>query len=173
MQKQLPTYLLVLIGLWLFTASHAYSQVDSLSGSLSGSLIDSRSKVSISIDGVLDEPEWDNATVYTEFVTVEPLTVEPAKYSTEVRMITNEKGIFIGFTNYQPASVKRVNRQFARDAEIKADRNVVSIDFDGTALAGYDFTVGSANSQQDGIVTPGDYSADWDGYLVFSNIRQG
>ena len=173
MQKQLPTYLLVLIGLCLFTASHAYSQVDSLSGSLSGSLIDSRSKVSISIDGVLDEPEWDNATVYTEFVTVEPLTVEPAKYSTEVRMITNEKGIFIGFTNYQPASVKRVNRQFARDAEIKADRNVVSIDFDGTALAGYDFTVGSANSQQDGIVTPGDYSADWDGTWYSQTSAKG
>ena len=117
----------------------------------------------ISIDGVLDEPEWEQAQLYSDFVTVEPLTGEPAKYSTQVRLLTNAEGIFIGFTNYQPATTRSVNRQFPRDAEIQADRNVVSIDFDGTALAGYDFTVGSANSMQDGIVTPGSYSGDWDG----------
>ncbi len=118
---------------------------------------------SITIDGVIDEPEWQDALVYSDFVTVEPLTGGPAKYSTEVRMITNDEGIFVAFTNYQPPSVKRVKRQFPRDAQIEADRNIVSIDFDGTALAGYDFTVGSANSMQDGIVTPGSYSGDWDG----------
>jgi len=118
---------------------------------------------SITIDGVIDEPEWQDAAVYSDFVTVEPLTGGPAKYSTEVRMITNDEGIFVAFTNYQPPSVKRVKRQFPRDAQIEADRNIVSIDFDGTALAGYDFTVGSANSMQDGIVTPGSYSGDWDG----------
>ena len=117
----------------------------------------------IVIDGVLDEEAWADAEIYREFVTVEPLTGDRAKYSTEVRVITNSEGIFVGFSNYQPASVKRVNRQFPRDAQIEADRNIVSIDFDSTALAGYDFTVGSANSQQDGIVTPGDYSGDWDG----------
>ena len=117
----------------------------------------------IVIDGVLDEEEWAGAEIYTDFVTVEPLTGDSARYGTQVRVITNSDGIFVGFSNYQPASVKRVNRQFARDAQIEADRNIVSIDFDSTALAGYDFTVGSANSQQDGIVTPGDYSGDWDG----------
>ena len=117
----------------------------------------------ITIDGELDEPECANARVYTDFVTVEPLTSDPAKYATEVRMITNEEGIFVGFRNYQPAAVKRVNRRFARDAQIESDRNVVSIDFDGTAQSGYDFTVGSANSRQDGIVGHQTYSGDWDG----------
>ncbi|MFM1570447.1 MAG: DUF5916 domain-containing protein [Porticoccaceae bacterium] len=117
----------------------------------------------IKIDGVLDEPEWANARVYKDFVTVEPLTSDPAKYATEVRLITNEEGIFIGFTNYQPASVKRINRRFARDADIKADRVMVGIDFDGTAESAYDFTVGSANSRQDGIMGGGKHSTDWDG----------
>ena len=117
----------------------------------------------IEIDGVLDEPEWQSAEVYTDFVTVEPLTGDVAKYATEVRMISNEDGLFFGFSNYQPKTVKRVNRRFARDAKIEADRNVVSIDFDGTAVAAYDFTVGLANSRQDGIVGRGTYSGDWDG----------
>jgi hypothetical protein len=127
----------------------------------------------ISIDGILDEPEWVKAEIFTDFVTVEPLTGDAAKYATEVRMITNQDGIFVGFKNYQPASVKRINRQFARDSQIEADRNVVSIDFDGTAKAGYDFTVGSANSQQDGIVTPRSYSADWDGTWYSQTSSQG
>lgn len=74
---------------------------------------------SIQIDGILDEPEWNSALVYKDFVTVEPLTGDPAKYATEVRMISNENGIFVGFSNYQPISVKRVNRRFARDAKFR------------------------------------------------------
>ena len=142
---------------------HNKSHLSPVILSLCGLFMASNTFGSISIDGVIDEPEWQNALVYSDFVTVEPLTGGPAKYSTEVRMITNDEGIFVAFTNYQPPSVKRVKRQFPRDAQIEADRNIVSIDFDGTALAGYDFTVGSANSMQDGIVTPGSYSGDWDG----------
>jgi len=117
----------------------------------------------ITIDGVLDEPEWANARVYNDFVTVEPLTSEPVKYATEVRLIINKEGIFVGFTNYQPSSVKRIHRRFARDADIRADRIMVGIDFDGTAESAYDFTVGSANSRQDGVMGGGTHSTDWDG----------
>ena len=63
--------------------------------------LSSQSYGAISIDGVLDEPEWEQAQLYSDFVTVEPLTGEPAKYSTQVRLLTNAEGIFIGFTNYQ------------------------------------------------------------------------
>ena len=117
----------------------------------------------ITIDGVLDEPEWRDALVFEQFVTTEPLTSQPAKYATQVRVITDDKGIYIGFSNYQPPEVSRVHRRFRRDAHIEADRNVVGIDFDHAGLAGYDFTVGSTNSKQDGIMTAGGWSADWDG----------
>ena len=127
----------------------------------------------ISVDGILDEPEWRSAAVYKDFVTVEPLTGEKAKYATEVRLITNDAGIFVGFTNYQPPSVKRVNRRFARDSQIRADRNSVNIDFDGTAVSGYDFTVGSANSQQDGVLGGGGYSKDWDGTWYSQTASEG
>jgi len=126
----------------------------------------------INIDGVLDEPEWEDAEVHTDFVTVEPLSGEVAKYSTEVRIFTNDEGIFVGFINHQPASVKRVHRRFPRDARIQGDRNIVSVDFDGTALVGYDFTVGSANSQQDGIITVPDYSTDWDGTWYSARLQR-
>lgn len=118
----------------------------------------------IVVDGVLDEPEWQQARIFDEFVSTEPLTSEPAKYRTEARVITNKDGIFVGFTNYQPPGVKRVQRRFARDSSIAADRNVVGIDFDGNGLSGYDFTVGAANTIQDGIFSnENTWSGDWDG----------
>ena len=117
----------------------------------------------IIINGIIDEIEWNDAQVFDQFVTVEPLSGAPAKYKTQVRLLTNAEGIYVAFSNYQPASVKRVNRRFARDVEIKGDRNIVSIDFDGNQLTGYDFTVGSANSMQDGILANDKYRRDWDG----------
>jgi len=117
----------------------------------------------IKVDGVLDDPEWKHAVSFKQFVTTEPLSSEAAKYATEVKVVSNKEGIFVGFINYQPKSVNRVHRRFARDSHIAADRNVVGIDFDGSGLSGYDFTVGSANSQQDGIFNASSWSGDWDG----------
>ena len=45
----------------------------------------SKAHGSIQIDGILDEPEWNSALVYKDFVTVEPLTGDPAKYATEAK----------------------------------------------------------------------------------------
>ena len=127
----------------------------------------------IKIDGFLDEPEWRNAAVYSDFVTVVPLTSDPAKYGTEVRMITNEDGIFVGFSNYQPASVRRIRRQFARDSDIDADRNIVGVDFDGASMAAYFFVVGSSNSKEDGINSNRDYSRSWDGTWYSQTREEG
>lgn len=118
----------------------------------------------IVVDGILDEPEWQQARVFDSFVTTEPLTSKPAKYRTEARLITNKDGIYVGFTNYQPPGIKRVQRRFARDSSITADRNVLGIDFDGNGLSGYDFTVGASNTIQDGIFSDeNSWSGDWDG----------
>lgn len=118
----------------------------------------------IRIDGVLDEPEWQQARVFDAFVTTEPLTGEAAKYRTVALLYTNTEGIFVGFRNYQPPGVTRVQRQFARDAIIAADRNYVGIDFDASGFAGYEFTVGASNTRTDGIYSKEkELSLDWDG----------
>jgi hypothetical protein len=121
-------------------------------------------RAEIVIDGVLDEAEWQQARLFDGFVSTEPLTGAPAKYRTVARLYTDESGIYVGFSNYQPAGVKRIQRRFARDSMIAADRNVLGIDFDGNGLAGYDFTVAASNSIQDGIFkNDNTYSGDWDG----------
>jgi hypothetical protein len=118
----------------------------------------------IVVDGVLDEPEWQEARSFDAFVTTEPLTLEPAKYHTQALLYTDAEGIYVGFRNHQPVGVKRVQRRFARDSDIAADRVFVGIDFDGNGSSGYDFTVGAANTIQDGVFNnEKNYSKDWDG----------
>jgi hypothetical protein len=130
------------------------------------------SQAAITVDGILDEPEWDSAQVFSNFVVTEPLTGEPSPYKTEARVYSDKKGIYVGFSNYQPPAVKRTLRRFPRDADIRADRNVVGIDFDGSGLSGYDFTVGIANSRQDGIFNnEKEYSSEWDG-IWYSKTSQ-
>lgn len=127
---------------------------------------------SITIDGVLNESEWQQAQVFTDFVVTEPMTGDASPHATEARLYTDREGIYIGFSNYQPASVPRIQRRFARDEFIQADRNIVGIDFDGTGLSGYDFTVGISNSQTDATYRgEKDYSGDWDG-TWFSQTSQ-
>ena len=122
-----------------------------------------KASAEITLDGILNEPEWAEARVFDQFVTTEPLNSEPAKYATEVRLYTNAKGIYIGFTNYQPPSVKMVGRRFARDGRIKEDRNVIGIDFEGTSLSGYVFVIGSSNSIRDAVSSLAGFSSSWDG----------
>lgn len=83
----------------------------------------------ITVDGVLDEDEWQQAQVFTDFVLTEPMTGAPSPYATEARLYTDADGIYIGFSNYQPPTVPRIQRRFARDEFIQADRNIVGIDF--------------------------------------------
>ena len=56
------------------------------------------------IDGVLDEAEWDEADSISEFYIVSPYTLEPAKNKTEVKIFTNEEGVYVGFINPQKPS---------------------------------------------------------------------
>ncbi|HEX3385251.1 MAG TPA: carbohydrate binding family 9 domain-containing protein, partial [Mucilaginibacter sp.] len=50
----------------------------------------------IKLDGVLDEPDWQNAPVLRGFKQVEPRQGEPAYFDTEVRILFDNKNLYIG-----------------------------------------------------------------------------
>lgn len=118
----------------------------------------------IVIDGHLDEPEWQNSYIVSDFITLKPLSLEKPKYRTETKIFTSEQGIYFGFINYQPTSVERERSSFSRDSELLTDRNVIIIDFNGNHHEAYEFTVSLSNSVRDGIVTnEKEFRYDWDG----------
>src|SRR5215212_1326157 len=50
----------------------------------------------IKIDGRLDEPSWSQAEVATDFRQQEPNEGEPASEKTEVRLLFDDKNLYIG-----------------------------------------------------------------------------
>ena len=116
------------------------------------------------IDGRLDEPQWEEARVFEQFTTTQPLTLAEPQYKTSVKMLAREEGLYFGFVNEHPPSLSRTRPKKARDLPLEADRNSVMIDFQNKGTSAYEFTVSLANSIQDGvIVEQKKFSYDWDG----------
>jgi hypothetical protein len=126
--------------------------------------IAAQARAAIVVDGVPDEPEWQQAQVFDQFVVTEPYTLGPPRYPTQARMLGTPQGIAIAFVVEQPAGVPRQHTHTARDADIPGDRVNVWIDFDADGVIAYNFTVGLTGAQQDATVTSEThYSNDWDG----------
>ena len=51
----------------------------------------------IKVDGVLDEPVWEEAREAKEFIQFQPERGQPSPYSTRVKILYDEKSIYFGF----------------------------------------------------------------------------
>ena len=120
----------------------------------------------IVVDGKLDEEEWKSAQKITKFYQVMPFTLEEPEQSTIVLVYETEKGLFVGYKNYQPTETMRV-QQHERDADdANADKVGMSVDFDGDSLMAYSFTVSLGGSLWDAVYrneneSKKDWDADW------------
>jgi len=118
----------------------------------------------IQLDGRLDEPEWAQALRIDDFRTVQPLTREPPPVRTEVRVLSREDGLYFGIHAQQPSEFARTRHPTRRDAQARADRVNLIIDFEGEGSTAYEFTVSISGGIQDAIITgQNGYKYDWDG----------
>jgi len=117
----------------------------------------------IQLDGVLDEPEWDNAQRFTDMTVIEPYVLTKPQYDTEILVTSNQAGLYFGIKSFQPKNTRN-NDISARDSDIGSDKVQVLIDFDNNAITAYSFEVGSGGSIRDGIVSnENTFSNEWDG----------
>ena len=72
------------------------------------------------IDGNLDEVAWTNATPISDFVQSEPLEGVPASEKTEVRLLYDDKTIYIGVVCYDADPSKIVITDSRRDSGLDA-----------------------------------------------------
>lgn len=116
------------------------------------------------LDGRLDEPEWSQALRIDDFRTVQPLTREQPPVRTEVRVLSREDGLYFGIHAEQPPEFPRTRHPTRRDAQARADRVNLMIDFEGEGSTAYEFTVSISGGIQDAIITgQNGYKYDWDG----------
>lgn len=123
----------------------------------------------ISVDGSLDEPEWENAQVIDRFYEVSPYTLQEREESerTIALIFSNKDGIYVGFKNYQDTE-SMLSRKSMRDEMTSiSEKNSINIDFDGDGSKAYIIAVSLADSLFDAIkVQSGGFKTDWDGDWV-------
>ena len=130
---------------------------------LSVFLFSAFSSATILVDGKLDEPEWQEAQKISNFLTVYPNDKSKPKFKTEVKIFSNEKGIYFGFTNEQQIQTQTVLRHPRDKWWVDADRNFIMIDFDGNANTGYEFSITLGDTLRDAIWTnENEKSSSWD-----------
>ena len=123
----------------------------------------------IKIDGLLTEPEWERAQVFTDFRVTQPYTLGQPRHPTEARLLGTPQGIVVGFRCVHPPATPRQLAQTPRDADNNGDRVNVYIDFNADAQVAYNVTIALAGSLQDATLTnENQYSTDWDSDVEYA-----
>src|SRR6266851_7251352 len=80
-----------------------------------------RTTDTIKIDGLLDETPWSLAQAATEFLQQQPTEGAPASERTEVRVLFDDKNIYLGIRAFD-SDAKHINaRELVRDADFSND----------------------------------------------------
>lgn len=119
----------------------------------------------IKIDGDLSESAWKKAIPISDFVQLEPYEGENPSEKTEVRILYNDKAIYLGFILYDSEPLKIVSRLTRRDRDVESDKVNIIFDTFHDHKTAYFFSVNSAGVKVDGIIT-GDglrFDTEWDG----------
>ncbi|HJZ84790.1 MAG TPA: DUF5916 domain-containing protein [Polyangia bacterium] len=117
-----------------------------------------------SVDGRLDDPAWQAAPPLDGFVQVEPNEGAAASEPTEVRIVYDQRALYVGFRCWDSRASQIAPRLGRRDAVPESDWVSVIVDPSPDRRSAYYFLVNSAGVVGDGVVIEGQGdSGDWDG----------
>lgn len=121
------------------------------------------------IDGVLDDPVWAEATLFDSFVQVAPAAGAAPSRRTEVRLGHDGRTLYIAVRAHRSATGMVIAQQMKRDVDaLLADDHVALVfDPDGRARNGFLFVVNANGAQRDSLIYDGgqervDWNAIWD-----------
>lgn len=112
-------------------------------------------QTSISIDGRLDEADWETAPSISGFRQLRPQEGASASQRTEVRVLYGEDALYVGATLYDDHPDRIRARLARRDQRNQADWFEVSIDSYLDRKTARTFAVNAAGVQRDGLIQGG------------------
>ena len=103
------------------------------------------------IDGKLDDQVWFKADVATDFIQYSPYSGSVSKYRTEVRLLYDNKAIYIAAMMYDPNPDSIYTELGERDADFSLNADQFSIDISpyNDGINGATFKVSVSNVQSD------------------------
>ena len=104
----------------------------------------------ITINGLLDEPVWNNAKAISDFTQFEPVYGQPASFQTEIKVLYDNQMIYFGIQCTDPDPTKISTKVTKRDGEVWEDDAIALVidTFDDDNNA-YFFIVNALGTQQD------------------------
>jgi hypothetical protein len=115
------------------------------------------------IDGRLDDPEWADAPVATDFVQTRPHAGRPASQRTEVRILYDDAALYVAARMYDTAPDSIVAQLARRDVDVHSDWFHVGIDSYFDRRTAFTFGINPAGVKVD-LLLFDDTNADmgWD-----------
>ena len=134
------------------------------------SLTAHRTLEAISVDGHLDEADWQTAQVASDFKQFEPVEGDPSAYRTEVKILYSNNYLYVGAYLYDDTPEEVARTLGRRDDINKADWFMAAIDSYYDRKTAYTFAVNAAGIQADGIQIDGssfrndplEFDTSWD-----------
>ena len=139
------------------------------------------------LDGVLDEPAWQSAAIIDQFVQQEPAEGDPATERTVVRLMYDERALYVGVEAYDSLSNGVIATEMRRDSRqlLDEDNFQLILDTFHDSRSGYMFVtspLGAKLEQQIAEEGEGGYrrlsssinsnvNLDWDGVWHVSTRR--
>jgi hypothetical protein len=120
----------------------------------------------IELDGRLDEPSWAAAPVATNFLQNDPNEGQPATYDTEVKLLYDDRALYIGVFARDPEPGEIIINELRKDFNTgSADGFQVVIDTFRDERNGYQFAINPAGAKWDSQMSNEgrDQNANWDG----------
>jgi Carbohydrate family 9 binding domain-like len=113
-----------------------------------------RRSAPVTIDGHLDEPDWQGAEAATGFLQRDPDEGQPATEDTKVRILFDDEAIYVGARMWDrtPAGIARRLTRRDGDSDDLADALHVGFDSRHDHLTGNIFSVTAAGTQSDAVI---------------------
>lgn len=128
----------------------------------------------ISIDGRIEEAAWMSAPVITDFVQGEPTEGLAPTEPTEVRVVFDDRSIYVSARMYEKDPSRIHDQLVRRDERGAYDYFSVSFDPNRDGLTGYQFQVAASGSQRDAFLFADvQEDADWNAVWVSAVERDG
>ena len=120
----------------------------------------------ISIDGLLNEPVWEKADSITNLKMVEPNEGTDPSFKTVIKILADEKNLYLGIRCYDKKPEKIISYSKIRDSRL-GDEDKIKFVFDTNLdkRSGYIFAVNPTGTRYDALVS--DFgegeNSNWDG----------
>ncbi len=115
----------------------------------------------ILVDGVLDEEDWQQATPAMSFLQATPEEGQLTTYKTQVRILHDQRILYVGATLHDPAP-HRIRRTLGRrDRFNNADWFSIALDANNDQQTAFHFAVNAAGVRVEGFQVDGTAPSEW------------